>query len=91
MSMNFLPRVLSEVEIRDLGLCQLLEILFGLRRQDLDSFQIVQLDLGLEVLDEATDAELLPPVPQLVDVVDVLHLEDVVDGVVEVTAADDVT
>ena len=47
--------------------------------------QLFQLNLVLEVLDVVTDAVTLSPVGQLGDVVGVLQLEDVVQGLIRVT------
>ena len=46
--------------------------------------QLLQLNLVLEVLDVVSDAVTLPPVGQLGDVVGVLQLEDVVQGLIRV-------
>ena len=46
--------------------------------------QLLQLNLVLEVLDVVSDSVTLPPVGQLGDVVGVLQLEDVVQGLIRV-------
>ena len=81
--------VLREVEVGDLGLCQLAQLRLCLRGEDLDAAEVLQADLALEVGDEVADAVLLPPPPQLRDVVHVLHAEDLVDGEVAVAVGDE--
>ena len=46
--------------------------------------QLLQLNLVLEVLDVVSDSVTLPPVGQLGDVVGVLQLKDVVQGLIRV-------
>ena len=46
--------------------------------------QLLQLNLVLEVLDVVSDAVTLPPVGQFGDVVGVLQLKDVVQGLIRV-------